>query len=387
VLAKWLQAKMLVADGKLTEAEATYKKVVAMSLATPYPNGLSPFNESAACAEMAQLERARGEFIPAMRDQLACDRTYDGLQFSGLTTYLAERVLTTAELRDVVSTLPPDPSTSTSRVMDYDSIMLHSELAKRLMREGRYKEALPYADAVGEVSVANFDPSFDTGLSKRLKTQRDLIQAYATAYDQTKHATSELAQAAAWYELALLTRVEHGEIMDHDSPLYKEKPTSNFPGVSSSELARLKDNYTTPDQDNLRWYTAFDDAQKASQLVPPRSQAYAAILCHSAHWMNEAPPVDSRDPTAGFHQAWQLYVKHGAYVPWADSFGHDCPDPDFDAAAQPSWVHRLKRLSSRFHAHPTAASVAALGLLVIASVLALGGWLLRRRGRSVPPVL
>jgi cellulose synthase operon protein C len=375
-LAWWLEAKLLVTDGKLAEAEAAYKKVVAMSPASPDPDGLSPFNESAACDEMAQLERVRAEFIPAMRDQVACDRVYIGGGWGyGLTRYLAERVLSTSELRDFVTTLPPDPSSRASRVIDADSWMLHSALAKRLVREGHYKEAISYADAIHDVRVLSSDVSFDSGLSDSLKTQRDFIQAYATAHEQAEHASSAVARGAAWYQMALLTRVEHDQIMDHDAAIYKENATPEYPGVSSIELARLKENYTVPDQDNLRWYIAFDDALKAAQLVPPRSQAYAAILCHAAHWMNEAPPVGNS--TAGLHEAWQLYVKHGAYVLRSERFGHQCPDPDFEAAAQPSWVHRLKRLIVRVHVHPMAAAAAALGLLAFALVL--GVLLVRRK--------
>ena len=381
-LAWWLKAKMLVANGKLAEAEAAYRKVLAKSPATPDPDGLSPFNESAACAEMTQLERVRGKFIPALRDLLACNRTYRVEQSYDLTFYLGERVLTTAELQSIVATLPPDRSSPAGMITDFQGAELRSELAKRLVREERYQDALAYADAVMVIPINKYDASFDTGLSKSLKTQHDLIQAYATAHEQTQNAGSDVAKAAAWYQLALLTRVEHGEILDHDSELYKDKATPDLPGVSSSELARLKANYTTPDQDNLRWYIAYDDALKAAQLVPSHSQAYAAILCHAAHWMNEAPPeaIDGHDPIANLRQAWQLYVKHGAYVQWAGDFGHQCSDPDFDAAARPLWWHRLTKRMARLHVHPFALILAgsALLTLVFAGLLIIR----RRKGTS-----
>jgi tetratricopeptide (TPR) repeat protein len=348
-LAWWLKAKMLVADGKLTEAGAAYKKVVAMSPAMPDPNGLSPFNESAACGEMAQLERARGEFIVAMRTQLACDRNDLGVADSPLLKYLAERVLTTKELQDTVAKLPPDPPINKNRVNDTDSSILHSELARRLMREGHYREALPYANAVFPVSVTSEDPSFDTGLSDSLRTQRDLIQAYAAARDSTKYASSAVTRAEAWYQLALLTRIQHSQITDHDSPRYKEKATPNYPGVSSNELVRLKKNYATPDQDSLRWYIAYDDALKSSQLVPARSQAYAAILCHAALWMHQAPPAGNRKPEEVFKMTYELYLKNGAYVRWGEAFGRHCPDPDFTAAAKPAWRRELNNLRTWAH--------------------------------------
>ncbi|WP_157956564.1 hypothetical protein [Dyella sp. C11] len=379
-LAWWLKAKMLLAEGKLSDAEANYKKALAMSPATPDPNGLSPFNESAACAELAQLERVRGEFVPAMRDQLACDRTYMGFPAPDLLLYLAERVLSLKELQDIVAALPPDPSMHTGRVLDYDSALLHSALAKRLVRANRYQEALSYADIEGNVATTVNDPSFDTGLSQSLKSQHDFIQAYATASDQTANATSAIEKAAAWYQLALLTRVEHGVILDHDAPLYKDKAAPIFHGVSASERDRLRNNYVTPDQDNLRWFVAFDDAYKAAQLLPPRSQAYAAVLCHAAHWMYQAPVVDNRDPVTGLRDAWMLYVKHGAHVSWASHFGHQCPDPDFDAAARPSWIKQWQKLVPRLHVHPWLASAFAFALLATVLVFAS---LRRLRGKKM----
>ena len=378
-LAWWLKAKMLVADSRLAEAEAAYKKVVEMSPASPDPNGLSPFNESAACGEMTQLERARGEFIPAIRNRVACDRNHLGVAQSHLITYLAERVLTTKELRGIVEKLSPDPSVETGRVIDTESWMLHSALAKRLVREGHYKEAIPYANAVFPMRVRSGDPSFDTGLSDNLKTQRDLIQAYATARERTKHASSAVARAAAWYRLGLLTRVEHDQVVDHGSPLYTKEATPVYRGVSSNELVRLKKNYATPDQDRLRWYIAYDDALKSAQLVPARSQAYAAILCHAAHWIYQAPPVDSRKPKDIFKDTYRLYLKNGAYVPWGKAFGHDCPDPDFKAASKPAWRHKLSILRARANRHPIVASV-MLALLVLGLIFV--GLLLARRSRT-----
>lgn len=378
-LAWWLQAKLFVADGKLAEAEAAYKKAVAISGATPDPTGLSPFNEKAVCAEMTQLERTRGEFVSALRDQVACDRIYAGVASNNIISYLAERVLTTAELQAFVTPLPADPPVNSTRVIDSDSEILHSELAKRLIREGRYDEALRYADKVHDIRVRKDDPSFDTGLSDDLKTQYDLIKAYGAARDQVAHADSADARASAWYQLALLTRVQHDAILDHDSDVVVKEPTPIFPGVSSRELTRLKQNYAMPDQDGLRWYIAYDDALKAAQLLPPRSQAYAATLCHAARWMNQAPPgsINGRDPLTDLHKAWQLYVKHGAYVAWTEDFGHRCPNPGFDTAAQPPWIHQLKALIKKFHVHPLTAIAMAIGAAGLA--FALFGWLMWKR--------
>lgn len=335
-LAWWIRAKLFMADGNLASAEKAYKKVVALTPATPDRLGLSPFNESAACGELAQLERARGEFVAAMRSQVACDATFDDRDLHSLTTYLAERVLSTRELRGIVDALPADPPNTTIGSTLWQSGSgrqeVRSALARRLVREGHYKEAIDYAAVTGDFSNYQNDPSFDTGLSAKLKTPRDVIQAYGEAHDRTEHAPSQLARAEAWYQLALLTRVRSEYITGHDSPHYANGPIPIFPAASSSEHVRLKQNYATPDQDRLHWFIAFDYAVKAAQLTPPHSQAYAAILCHAAHWMKQAPVLPDAEPAERLQRAWLLYVQRGAYVPWAEKFGSHCPDPDFAGA-------------------------------------------------------
>lgn len=381
-LAGWLRAKMEVASGKLVEAEATYKHVVTMLPAVPNLDGLSSFNASALCSEMAQLERTRGEFIPAIRDQLACDRRGVGVVGSPLVTYLAERVLTTRELRDIVAKQPLASPSRIRRVIDTDSLVLRSILAKRLVREGRYKEAVSYANTTMDVRVGKADPSFDTGLSASLKTQRDLIQAYASAKNHSGHAATAVARASAWYQLALLTRIDYHEIAGHDSGVYHDEVKPPFPGVSPSEIERLKTNHKTPDKDDLHWYLAYGDALKAAQLVPARSQAYAAILCHAAHWMYQAPPVEGRKPEEIFASTYRLYLKNGAYIPWGKTFGRVCPDPDFKAASRPAWRRELDIWRARILQHP----VVACTMLVLAGLLLVAaGWFLARRSRASAP--
>ncbi|HLN25373.1 MAG TPA: hypothetical protein VK558_15485, partial [Patescibacteria group bacterium] len=41
--------------------------------------------------------------------------------------------------------------------------------------------------------------------------------------------------------------------------------------------------------------------------------------------------VLSRENGQAAQTIYHRYVKQGALVPWATHFGHDCPEPDFDA--------------------------------------------------------
>jgi hypothetical protein len=128
----------------------------------------------------------------------------------------------------------------------------------------------------------------------------------------------------------------------------------------------------------LRYHYVFvgaDEAIRAAALLPPRSQAFAAVLCNATSWMTHtkscpasassllASPVayGSTSPNIANPltldvlwpdesnarinlscQLYQRYLKEGAVVPLATDFGHDCSEPDFDSA-----VHFVQAQESR----------------------------------------
>lgn len=114
-------------------------------------------------------------------------------------------------------------------------------------------------------------------------------------------------------------------------------------------------------------------AEAAADLVPPRSQAFAALLCQAATY------VEYREP-ARVKALYQRYVKEGP-AGFGRDFGDQCPTPDFahartfaqdHAPAHRSFVTRLYGFAGRH----------LWGLLGIGAValLALAGLLVRRRG-------
>lgn len=80
-----------------------------------------------------------------------------------------------------------------------------------------------------------------------------------------------------------------------------------------------------PEADNhflhYRW-RAVDLAQKAANLLPPKSQAYAAVLCNATSWVIAYDTKTSR-------ALYQRYIKNGSYYDWAAKFGENCPEPQF----------------------------------------------------------
>lgn len=107
---------------------------------------------------------------------------------------------------------------------------------------------------------------------------------------------------------------------------------------------------------------AADRASAAADLLPRRSQAYAATLCWAARFA-----IDSGDQ-AKADAIYRRYVANGAYQAWAKTFGGTCPAPDFDGARMfwlrraESWVTRVAGSAWR-HAGPVAALAVAAALL------------------------
>src|SRR5260370_2547819 len=71
---------------------------------------------------------------------------------------------------------------------------------------------------------------------------------------------------------------------------------------------------------------AADRAAAAADLLPRRSQAYAATLCWAARYA-----IASSDQ-AKAEAIYRRYVANGAYQAWARNFGRTCPPPDFEGA-------------------------------------------------------
>jgi hypothetical protein len=95
---------------------------------------------------------------------------------------------------------------------------------------------------------------------------------------------------------------------------------------------------------NIRFHyrvLATNHALAAADLLPQRSQAYAATLCWAARYAG-----DSSDQ-ARVEAIYRRYITTGAYQAWASRFGRECPEPDF-AAARTFWSRRIAAWPSQF---------------------------------------
>jgi len=333
-LAWWLRAKMALRDGDVKAATAAYAKAAAAFPSSESwgeqrnadftPETIVP--ECRVAGEQAILALDRGDYLQAM------DFLYRGKEiYWADVADVAERVLTIDELKGFVDKHVPAPATPLKPVNpdEYNGqqitpdIQLRELLARRLMRAGRAQEAMGYFD------IPNY---------------RQVAQGYANTLKTAKDKTADkLVRAKAYYQAATLLRTQGlaftGYEMTPDYAIYDAgysylgdafdtRELKHKSWISSAEAARAK--AALPAQDNrflhYRWQ-AVDLAQQAADLLPPKSQAYAAVLCNAAGW------VIKRDAKTG-QALYQRYINTGTRYSWASKFGYDCPAPDFAAAGQ-----------------------------------------------------
>ena len=383
-LAFWVRGKLALRQGDRAATESWLAKARGTDTRE------WPFSFRIA-ADQTVLALARGDVPGAWKFMVSTCSWSD-------IAYLAERVLTVDELRAVVSN--PHalagcvlPKWETGLRFDH---RLKELLARRLMRLERFDEALTYFQNTENAEKA---------------------RAYAQARKQVLAARKPIDKARALYQSARLARRDGLEILgtemapdyaafggnynlaedsrgrmayqfgfqfdfdgDYDAYLARRKTTeeeflvgqSRIVGLSTeqdlfTDIERGRAKETAPPHNTRFHYrqTAADLAEQAANLLPPRSQAYAMVLCHAARF------VASTD-LPRMQRLYRTYVKNGAIVAGAYAFGQECAEPDFDRAAKSRracWIESFPRIRKRYW-------------LGSASVLALAGFLLiLRRSR------
>jgi hypothetical protein len=270
-------------------------------------------------------------------------------------------VLTVDELKGFVEKNVPAVPKKVAAVQG-DSVpstpseQLRMLLARRLLREGRNEEALAYID--------------DAALRKK-----------ATALTVARgkgNAWTRIGRAEAIYKQAQLTRSNGMELLgtelapdyaiwdgDYTYDEFKLLP-ADF--VSKDEPKRVQASVAMPNERYHYRYVAAGLAEQAAGLVPPRSQAYAALMCEATAWMIDTDPKRAA-------ALYRQYLHVGAHVAWGQDFGRVCPQPNFHSAQWLPWKQRYWQ-ARHWAKHAWPLGLVALGALIVLVAL-------RKRRRAV----
>jgi hypothetical protein len=366
-LASWIKAKLALQKGDLSSAAARYAEATRALPVTAGTGALDDANVRLLIGERGTLALARGEILDALYYLFRA-------RYLGDVAHLADRILTTDELKRFVDDTPKAPADSPTPLIDDSTAQwsaadmtsrLRNLLARRLVRDGRFTEAATYFK----------DPEIAAAATE-----------YAHALGDATRRWSGIARARGWYQAASLARESGMELMgfegapdfaywhgELDDGLGQQKLEGTL--ITADERARFARTAPTPDRRFRYRYIAVDQALRSAALLPPRSQAFAAVLCRATGWMLGTSGAD--DTAAALYR---LYLARGAALPWAAHFGRDCPDPDFAGAERLLWTEPLAQLRHGARRH---AGWIGAGLAAAAAGLGWAAWR-RRRNRHTP---
>jgi hypothetical protein len=371
-LASWVKAKLALQDYDLRAAAAYYAEASRAFPVAEAKQVLDDDNRALLIGETGALALARGEYVEALSYLYPVADAY-----WGDVVYIAERVLTADELKRFVDRRVPRPAVPRTIWRADKPARLRDLLARRLVREGRYDEALPYFHSPQDRNFGN-------------PKVRDDVTSYARALGAAHGSWSRVNRARGWYQAAVLARQSGMEMMGYETdPDYfvnggglvggygQDNPGRCF--VTDGELARFDASKPKVALRLHYRFIAVDEAIQAADLLPPRSQAFAAVLCQATGWMMSTAKIegDEEAAQARVHQLYRRYLEEGAYVPWGKQFGQVCPEPDFDGAARLPRILFVRHARHFVGVHRGPLAVGAAGLML--GVIAAFVWWRRRR--------
>lgn len=417
-LAWWIRAKLATRRGDLEGAAQAYAHAAT---AFPQDSSLDRGNRNLLGGEQGVLALSRGQYVEALEHLYTASTAptrpdEEGWLFRPFwndTAYVAERVLTLDELKRFVdarvpaSAVPPMPDGveiaadgTLSNFADPQTLGLPAGdslrllLARRMMREGRYREALPYFPADDDPRFLSSDYQ-DDHFVYRLSKLRQKALSYIEARERGLNSWGRATRAKGWYDASRIARRDGMDILatelDPDFAVYggsysygagRYLPDGKTPATARQRAdAVLTGPFITPEERSRyaesepkpfgRYHyreVAANNALESADLVLPRTQAYAATLCHAARYV-------INDDAERATEIYKRYIKNGAYVPFGATFGRECPEPDFNAAAKFIYVQAWNSTRSFATQHPW---VPAGGLVLVLAA----GWALRRALRS-----
>jgi len=322
--ALWLRAKLQRRAGKLADAANTMAQAVELLKSSPaytaprgvdetwteydfFPEGYHWGWGQSSHGDLGGLRLVRGDFVQALDTFLKGHLWNDA-------AFVAERVLTTNELKQYVDALPATPPPKEGE--DYDA-KLRYLLGRRLVREDRYAEAAPYLpkpyDKVLEKYVKALHDGANEKLSKTERAHAWFTAAWIARYDGMELMGTEVAPDAfaesgefETPDIAKQRRSGVYQTVSYDKEGNEKK--KNLPVVlkaSAKEIQRLTANKINPD---IRFHyrlVAGALAIKAAALLPTDSEELADVVNQAGLW------VKDRDEKTG-NRYYQIIEQRGA---------------------------------------------------------------------------
>jgi hypothetical protein len=304
--ALWLRAKLQRRAGKLADAANTMAKAVESlrnSVAyTPqggedepwsgydfFPEGYHWGWGQSSHGDLGGLRLARGDFVQAL------DTFMKGHLWND-AAFVAERVLTTNELKQYVDALPETEPPKDGE--DYNEKLKYL-LGRRLVREDHYAEAGAYLpkpyDKVLEKYAKALHDGANEKLSKPERAHALFTAAWIARYDGMELMGTEVAPDAfaesgqfETTDIAKQRRSGVYQTVSYDQGGNEKK--KNLPVVlkaSAKEIQRLNTNKISPD---IRFHyrlIAGALAIKAAALLPDNTEELADIVNQAGLWVKD----------------------------------------------------------------------------------------------------
>ena len=310
--ALWLKAKLQLRAGKFADATNTMARGVEIMKTSPAytsregeewtTEDLSAKGEywgfaSSASGDLGGLRLARGDFIQAL-DVLFKGQLWEDAAF------VAERVLTTNELKQYVDALPKTEPPKEGE--DYNK-KLRYLLGRRLVREDRYSDAKQYLpqpyDKVLEKYVKALRDGANEKLSKTERAHAWFTAAWLARYDGmelmgTEGAPDAFAESgesempdlakerrSGTYQTIAYDKEGNESSDENGNPKMKSVPA--VLKASAKEIQRLNTNKITPDVRFHYRLIAGALAMKAAALLPDNSEELADVVNQAGMWVKD----------------------------------------------------------------------------------------------------
>jgi len=284
-IAQWLRAKLLLREGKVTEALPLIAEVATQfpkdenfTISRDLIDDSAVFDAKRAYAEIGGLRLARGEYSAAL-DALVQGVDNESGNYWPDAAYVAEQVLALTELQDFVQQRWPNASPPPAEnTRPGAGMQIRYLLARRLARQGKLDEAVPYYPADQQENFRRYVEALRRGNDAK------------TPAPQRAEALWAAAQLTRHEGLALLGTESDPDwaVLDGNFDLGKttaDRPKAGVNRAAEDELQRATRNLPQPDQRFHYRYRAADLAWSAAQLMPDQSNQTALVLATAGNWI------------------------------------------------------------------------------------------------------